>query len=114
MYPLSLYWKLGAISGASAVLLGAFGAHGLAKRFENNPKALTNWHTAAQYHLVHSGALLIAAAARKPYASALFTSGIIIFSGSLYILVLSGQKWLGAITPIGGLLLVSGWIALIF
>jgi len=113
MNPLSLYWKLGAISGASAVLLGAFGAHGLAKRFEGNPKALANWSTAAQYHLIHSGALLIAAATRKPHASALFTFGIIIFSGSLYVLVLSGQKWLGAITPIGGLLLVGGWLALL-
>jgi len=109
---LPLFWRIGAFSGASAVLLGAFGAHGLQKYLENNPKTIANWQTAAQYHLVHSGALLIAAAYRKQYASILFTSGIVIFSGSLYLLVLSGEKKLGAITPIGGLLLVGGWVAL--
>jgi uncharacterized membrane protein YgdD (TMEM256/DUF423 family) len=110
---LPLFWKIGAISGASAVLLGAFGAHGLQKHLEHNPKAIANWQTAANYHLIHSGALLIAAANRKQYASVLFTSGIVVFSGSLYLLVLSGYKQLGAVTPIGGLFLVGGWIALL-
>ena len=110
---LPLFWKIGAISGASAVLLGAFGAHGLQKHLEHNPKAIANWQTGANYHLIHSGALLIAAANRKQYASVLFTSGIVVFSGSLYLLVLSGYKQLGAVTPIGGLFLDGGWIALL-
>ena len=100
-----------ALSGAAAVLLGAFGAHAL-KHLD--AKALANWGTAASYHLVHSVLLLHAAKEKKTGACWLLSGGIALFSGSLYVLTLSGQKWLGAITPIGGLMLVGGWVALAY
>jgi uncharacterized membrane protein YgdD (TMEM256/DUF423 family) len=106
----SLFFKLGCASGAGAVLLGAFGAHGLANRVDQ--KALQNWSTAAQYHLIHSVVLLAASSHRSKVPSYLLTGGIFLFSGSLYALVLTGEKRLGAITPIGGLSLVAGWLAL--
>ena len=114
--PSTFFWRLGCASGASAVLLGAFGAHGLQARFAGHPdreKLLSTWHTASSYHLVHSGILLIAASQRKQLAAQLLAGGIAVFSGSLYALVLSGVKVLGAVTPIGGLLLVGGWAAML-
>ena len=108
-----MYTKIAALSGASSVLLGAFGAHALA-RYTSDPKALATWQTAASYHLLHSAVLLHAAQQRSPSLAAcrLLTADICVFSGSLYLLVLSGQKWLGAVTPVGGLLLTAGWVAL--
>lgn len=76
-------------------------------------KLLTTWETGAHYHLIHSVALGMAALARRDTAAAFFTAGILLFSGSLYALVLSGKRALGAVTPIGGLLLTAGWIALV-
>jgi uncharacterized membrane protein YgdD (TMEM256/DUF423 family) len=108
----SLAYKVGAASGGLAVLLGAFGAHAL-QRYTNDPKSLGQWQTAASYHLVHSVALLAASAHRSKLPAILFGSGIVIFSGSLYALVLTGEKRLGAITPIGGLLLTAGWFSLL-
>jgi len=72
------------------------------------------WDTASHYHLIHSLALLYAASARPdtPVPAALFAGGITLFSGSLYALVLSGERRLGAITPIGGVLMAAGWLAL--
>ena len=116
-------WPLLAASllGATGVMAGAFGAHGLASRVPL--ERLEVWQTAATYQLFHSIALL-ALALSILYASnvvristALWVCrcwlvGVIIFSGSLYGLVLSGVTWLGAITPIGGTLLIVGWVLL--
>jgi uncharacterized membrane protein YgdD (TMEM256/DUF423 family) len=108
---------LGAIFGALGVGLGAFGAHGLKGRVEDSSIAI--WQTAASYQMWHALALIAVAwvisqgtstAARV--SGIAFTLGVLIFSGSLYILVLSGQKWLGAITPLGGLALIVGWVSL--
>jgi uncharacterized membrane protein YgdD (TMEM256/DUF423 family) len=107
----------GALLGAAAVGLGAFGAHGLRTRVPAD--LLTVFETAARYHLVHALAIVAVAWAsdRFPGACAtaagwLFLGGVLLFSGSLYAMVLTGARVLGAITPLGGLLLIAGWIAL--
>jgi uncharacterized membrane protein YgdD (TMEM256/DUF423 family) len=107
--------KIAAFFGASAVILGAFGAHGLAKVLSANG-TLAIWQTASQYHLLHSVALLILATQSPRFSRSgiLFCAGIIIFSGSLYTLAVSNLKLLGAITPIGGVCLIIGWILLAF
>ncbi|GAB9468213.1 hypothetical protein Gpo141_00005535 [Globisporangium polare] len=108
----SLWWKIGAISGASAVLFGAFGAHAL-KAHVKDEKMLKNWETAAHYHLLHSVVLLAAPLSKRPgLAGGLLATGSLLFSGSLYAMVLTDQRKLGAITPIGGVALVAGWLAL--
>ncbi|HEX4825950.1 MAG TPA: DUF423 domain-containing protein [Candidatus Polarisedimenticolaceae bacterium] len=111
------WFALGGWLGALGVVLGAFGAHGLKSRVD--AEMLAVWETASRYHLVHALALLATgwAASRWPgvWTSAagwLFVSGIAIFSGSLYALALSGVRALGAITPIGGLCLIAGWVCL--
>ena len=106
---------LGAALGFLAVALGAFGAHALKSRLE--PAMLEIFETGVRYQFYHVFAIFIAlwAAERHPRARLagwLFVVGIVIFSGSLYLLVATGQRWLGAITPIGGLALLAGWIAL--
>jgi len=103
--------RLAALSGASAVLLGAFGAHGLAARTAD-PKLLKTWETAAHYQLVHAAVWALCAVGGNRPAGALFATGSLLFSGSLYALVLSGRRWLGAVTPVGGVLLTCGWLAL--
>ncbi len=107
----STVFKVGATSGAAAVLLGAFGAHALQDR--TDAKGLKTWETAAHYHLLHSVVLLAASAHRSKLPGYLLMGGITLFSGSLYLLVLTGNKKLGAITPIGGLLMTGGWLALL-
>ncbi|WP_101675730.1 DUF423 domain-containing protein [Alloalcanivorax mobilis] len=106
---------LGALNGALAVILGAFGAHGLKSRVD--AAMLEVWSTASQYHFYHALALLLVGLlARQLGATGLVTAGwilfagMLVFSGSLYVLVLSGQKWLGAVTPLGGLALIVGWL----
>ena len=80
-----------------------------------DPALLQTWQTAAQYHGLHSTAVCIAAAVSpSPTAAALLLGGNLLFSGSLYALVLTGHKKLGAITPLGGLLYICGWLALAF
>ena len=107
--------RLSAILGFLAVALGAFGAHG----FQARLAALETtqiWQTASLYHLVHAVVLLVLArddAARKLSWWAFFI-GILVFSGSLYVLALTGQRWLGAVTPLGGIGFLIGWGALIF
>ncbi|HAM72768.1 MAG TPA: DUF423 domain-containing protein [Verrucomicrobiales bacterium] len=96
-----------------AVALGAFGAHGLHDLLARNATAHT-WETAVLYHFVHSLALLLLAAltpgVRSPRGPALcFLAGILLFSGSLYALALTGVKLLGAITPLGGVAFLVGW-----
>lgn len=112
-----LVFRTGAILAGLAVALGAFGAHGL--KSHTDAAGLQIWETAARYHFFHALALLMVALAWQRYSSRAFKAivicflaGIAIFSGSLYVLVLSGIKWLGAITPIGGTLLIIGWIIL--
>ena len=112
-----MFGATGAILGALGVALGAFGAHGLKDRVEAS--SIEVWQTAASYQMWHALALIAVAwvmaegsstAARvSGYA---FTVGVVLFSGSLYVLVLSGQKWLGAITPLGGLAFIVGWVSL--
>jgi uncharacterized membrane protein YgdD (TMEM256/DUF423 family) len=112
-----LFITIGACSGALAVMLGAFGAHGLKDRLSE--KMLANWMTGVEYHFYHTVALLIVGLlALKFQSGALnasgwsFLAGILIFSGSLYVMALTGMTRLGAITPIGGLLFIAGWILL--
>jgi uncharacterized membrane protein YgdD (TMEM256/DUF423 family) len=109
--------RIGAVSGAIAVAAGAFGAHALRTRLD--PADLVVFETAARYQMYHSLALLATAwlLDRRPTAAAvlagwLFIEGIVVFSGSLYALTLTGARWLGAITPLGGIGLIAGWIAL--
>ena len=111
------WFAWGAWLGALGVVLGAFGAHGLKTRVSAD--MLEVWETGARYHLVHALALLATgwAASRWPgawvtAAGWLFLLGMLIFSGSLYALSLSGVRALGAITPIGGLCLIAGWVCL--
>lgn len=113
-----LFFTLSTVFGSTAVMLGAFGAHGLKRRI-NDPARIANWSTASQYQLVHSVALLATALAlparSQRIPGALFVAGMTMFSGSLYLLVLDPQrygKYLGPVTPIGGLCLIGGWIAL--
>jgi uncharacterized membrane protein YgdD (TMEM256/DUF423 family) len=106
---------LGALCGALAVVAGAFGAHGLRARV--TPDMLAVFETGARYGMYHALALVLVGviAARVPEAATagwLFVAGVTIFSGSLFLLVLTGQRWLGAVTPIGGLALIAGWLAL--
>ncbi len=112
------------IQGFLAVALGAFGAHGLRARLleaADGPRRLEVWQTGAHYHLAHAVALGVVAylctrtsSAAAPAAGYLFNAGILIFSGSLYALALSGVRGLGAITPIGGLCFLAGWMSIVF
>lgn len=107
----SWLWRAAAISGAAAILLGAFGSHGL--RGTVDARAMEVWQTASHYHLAHAGVGLVAALAQRHLAGQLFLGGTLLFSGSLYAMVVTGRRWLGAITPVGGLLLTAGWLALV-
>jgi len=102
------------IAGASAVLLGAFGAHAL--RGVLDGRGMELWHTAVNYHAWHALALVMTAALGRGRSgrTALFAfgTGIVLFSGSLYALALGAPRWVGIITPLGGLAFVLGWLAL--
>lgn len=105
----------GAVFMALAVILGAFGAHALKKVL--SPEMLTIYHTGVEYQFYHALGLLIIGltgfhiqSKYLNWAGLLLTLGIIIFSGSLYLLTLSGIKAFGAITPLGGVSLIVGWI----
>ncbi len=97
-----------------AVGLGAFGAHALKGTLQTNDTTEV-WKTAVLYHFVHALALLVLATlpATSRAAPSLFLAGIVIFSGSLYLLALTNVKWLGAITPLGGLCFLAGWFCLV-
>ena len=110
----------GAILLALAVIFGAFGAHGLRDRLDTLGTA-SIYEKAVFYHFIHSmGILVVAILARTgtfpesgvEWVCALLLAGILFFSGSLYLLALTGQRWLGAITPIGGVLFIAGWVLL--
>jgi uncharacterized membrane protein YgdD (TMEM256/DUF423 family) len=108
------------VSGFLAVALGAFGAHGLQARLADvvdGAKKLSWWQTAAQYHLMHALALgLVALVMAKVlvarFAGFAFAIGTLLFSGSLYVMALGGPRWLGAVTPLGGLGFLAGWALL--
>ena len=109
------FFALGAILAGLSVMAGAFGAHALKSRIE--PDLLAIFETATRYQIYHALGLILIALIREPsaligVAGWLFFAGILIFSGSLYILSLSGIRWLGAITPIGGLAFIIGWLCL--
>lgn len=114
---------LSGLLGFTAVALGAFGAHGLQARLQALPdgaKRLEWWTTAAHYHLAHALALALAAwlvergaGAAGHVAGWSFVAGVALFSGSLYIMTVTGHAKLGAITPIGGVLFLIGWAAVI-
>lgn len=112
-----LFVLLGAVLGFFGVALGAFGAHGLEGRIPEGDLAI--FETGVRYHLVHAVALVAAGwvAGRWPGGGAVvagwaFLLGVLVFSGSLYLLVLTGARWLGAVTPVGGVSLLVGWVAL--
>jgi uncharacterized membrane protein YgdD (TMEM256/DUF423 family) len=111
----NLFISLGALSGLLAVTFGAFGAHALRGRLDDY--AMGVFETAVQYHFYHALALVAVGllALHHPHTALLrssgwlFVLGLVVFSGSLYALSLSGIKWLGAITPLGGLAFIAGW-----
>ena len=110
----SLFFVLGALSAFVAVAGGAFGAHSLKAILA--PDMLTVFETGVRYQMYHALALLAVGWAAHQYPQAsfhisgwLFVAGILLFSGSLYVLALSGVRWLGAVTPLGGACFLAGW-----
>ena len=111
------WFVIGAVLAAAGVAMGAFGAHALKARV--GMEMLAVWETGARYHLIHAVALLASALACDKWpgpwtrtAGWLFVAGIALFSGSLYALALTGVRALGAITPLGGLCFIAGWLSL--
>lgn len=110
---------LGGLNAALAVVLGAFGAHALRARLSS--EMLTVFHTGVQYHFYHAlGLMAVAfAASQLPesglvrWSGMMMLLGIVLFSGSLYVISLSGQRALGAVTPIGGMGFIVAWILLV-
>ncbi len=108
--------RLAGILGLIGIALAAFGSHGL-KAYLTQLGTLSHWETAVFYHLIHAVALLCVGMQSKFRARGArlgFLLGIAIFCGSLYLLALTGWKWLGAITPFGGMCLLFGWGSLLF
>lgn len=109
---------IAALNGLLAVLLGAFGAHALETRI--HAELLATWNTSVQYHMFHTVALVGVALLQRDHpalaslrlSARLFIAGLVLFCGSLYLLALSGMRWLGMITPLGGLLFLAGWLVL--
>lgn len=114
---------LAGVYGFLGVALGAFGAHGLAPVFAraaDSAKRVEWWHTATQYHLVHALAIALAAwlvgrtqSTAATVAGFAFATGVAIFSGTLYTMAITGIRWLGAVTPLGGVALLVGWAAVV-
>lgn len=111
------FFIIGAVSAGISVALGAFGAHGLRERL--TPQLLDTFETGVRYEIYHAFAILVVAFALTrwqsnliPFAGWAFVIGTILFSGSLYLLALTGIRWLGAITPLGGVAFIAGWILL--
>lgn len=97
--------------GATAIALGAFGAHALKDRLALIPEAAGWWQTATFYLLTHAVAIG-AISGRSALPARLWTAGALIFAATLYAMALGAPRWFGAITPIGGCLLIAGWVAL--
>ncbi|HSZ73263.1 MAG TPA: DUF423 domain-containing protein [Rhizomicrobium sp.] len=116
---MNLWLGIAAINGFLAVAAGAFGAHGLQTRLD--PHAMSVFETGARYHMYHALAMGLAAFAMRnnttvpaQTAAAFFLAGIMLFSGSLYMLALTGNRALGIVTPFGGLAFLAGWAALAY
>ena len=117
-----LWIKLGGILGGLSVMFGAFGAHSLKERLTE--KSLATFQTGVQYQFMHSIALILVGLLSLHFADEykekierpgwFFLAGIILFSGSLYSLALGGPRWLGPVTPLGGLCFMIGWVLLAF
>jgi uncharacterized membrane protein YgdD (TMEM256/DUF423 family) len=111
------WFAAGAIAAGTGVALGAFGAHGLKSRVSAD--LLVIFETGVRYQMYHALGLLAVGWAASRWTNVwvgasgwLFVAGILIFSGSLYVMVFTGARWLGAITPLGGLALILGWVSL--
>jgi len=116
----SAFMVIAAVMGFLGVAIGAFGAHSLTAHFQAHPEVEASFKTGVQYHFYHALALLgVAWAAGRwtssliPAAGGLFVVGIVLFAGSLYALALTGNRKLGAITPLGGLAFLVGWVCLL-
>jgi uncharacterized membrane protein YgdD (TMEM256/DUF423 family) len=114
-----LFFALGSIAAFVGVALGAFVAHGLKSRLDAG--MLATFEIGVRYQMYHALALLGVAWASTKWPGAwvtasgwLFVAGIVVFSGSLYVLALTGVRWLGAITPLGGLAFLAGWLCLVW
>ena len=112
-----IFIAMGAFLGFLGVAAGAFGAHALEKHL--SPRSLETFHTGARYHLLHAVMVVLIGLALHHFPSRtlegsgwVMSAGIVVFSGSLYALALSGVRILGMITPIGGLALLTGWLLL--
>jgi uncharacterized membrane protein YgdD (TMEM256/DUF423 family) len=112
-----VFFTLGGICGLLGVALGAFGAHALKARVDAD--LLMTFEVGVRYQMYHAFALLVVGWAQTRWPSPvltasgwLFVIGTVLFSGSLYALTFSGLRWLGAITPLGGLALIAGWVCL--
>lgn len=116
---------IGCLAMALAVIAGAFGAHGLRARL--SPEMLAVWETAVRYHVYHALALFVLDLVRLSHrdtwvrppgawqaAGWLFVTGLVFFSGSLYLLAVTEKRWLGAITPLGGTAWIVGWLCLAY
>lgn len=116
---LKIAFMFAALAGALGVVLGAFGAHALRGNIE--PRLIETFQTAVQYQLIHALALLLVSLTMGWLGQSLsleisayaFIAGIVLFSGSLYGLVLTEMRWLGPVTPLGGLCLIVGWLSLL-
>jgi len=114
-----LFLIIGGVYGCLGVVIGAFGAHALKPRLDT--KLLEAYETGVRYQFYHALALLAVGlllerwTASAPLAAAgwLFGAGVLLFSGSLYLLAVAGWKWLGPVTPLGGVLLIAGWICFV-
>ena len=118
MWP-KIFLAVGGLYGLLGVALGAFGAHGLRDRLEASQ--LSSWQTAVQYQLIHAIALIVVGvwllhtgAVALRYAGTLFVAGVALFSGSIYLLILTSATWLGPVTPLGGVALMAGWLGVIY
>jgi uncharacterized membrane protein YgdD (TMEM256/DUF423 family) len=114
-----LFFLVGTLSAFIAVATGAFGAHGLKGRL--SPDMLSTFEVGVRYQMYHAFALFVVAWAQTRWPGTLvatsgwlFVVGTLLFSGSLYFLSLTGMKWLGAITPFGGLAFLGGWLCLAY
>ena len=115
-------FTISGVLGALGVLFGAFGAHGLRARLDALADGALRrgwWETAAHYHLIHALAIAVAGyllsrtgSAAAVISGVAFTLGILLFSGSLYAMTITGVRALGAVTPLGGILFVAGWASL--
>jgi uncharacterized membrane protein YgdD (TMEM256/DUF423 family) len=112
-----LFFAVGCLSALVAVALGAFGAHGLRGRLV--PDMLMSFEIGVRYQMYHALGLLAVGLALSRWPSSavalagwLFIAGTIVFCGTLYLLAVSGQRWLGAVTPVGGAAFIAGWLVL--